>query len=138
MKPNTVSAAENYTGHLVNLVINDDIVPINPVNERNRLEWRDVIIGKVFGVPIVKRYFLHDSCFLPSRCEGTFYIVSSAVAKLYAEQRPDLIYPATYRENRDDKPVFDDEGKLLAVRRFRSPDMLVSNAEMKQLEKVYG
>jgi hypothetical protein len=133
-----ISAAENYTGHLINFVINDEIIPINPINNRNRLDWRDFTVGRVFGVPVVKRYFIHDKFFLPNKYEGTLYIVSSAVAKLYADQRKDLIYPATYRENRDDKPVFDDDGKLIAVRRFRSPDMLVSSAEMTQLEKVYG
>ena len=131
--------AENHTGHIINLVVTDDtpFYKVSPVTERKRLVWKEFTIANVLGVPVVKRYFINEQPYLPPIKDCTFHIVSSTVARLYSDIRGDLIYPATNKDSREDSPVFDRNNNLIAVRRLRSPDKLVTKEQIKNLKKVY-
>lgn len=99
----------NLTPHSV-VALRDDgtvalIVP--PSGQVLRLPEVTAPAGEVEGVPVVRKT-LDPAAELPPRVEGTYYIVSLAVAQV--ARREDFLVP--------DDLVRDEKGQVIGCRRF--------------------
>lgn len=63
---------------------------------------------------------------LPPQVEGKIYVVSKTVANLLAGKRDDFAYPGTHPDYDGAKIV---DSSIIGVRRFRLPDILVTDAD---------
>jgi len=61
---------------------------------------------------------------LPPQVEGKIYVVSKTVANLLAGKRDDFAYPGTHPDYDGAKIV---DSSIIGVRRFRLPDILVTD-----------
>jgi len=109
----------NATGHEVRKRRSDgSIRSYLPSPLTIRLASVDLPDRSIPGEDVVQRRFFHEP--LPVPNTGVVYIVSRKVAFAYAGIRNDFIYPDT-----ESGAERDSNGRILSVRRFRRPDILM-------------
>jgi len=109
----------NATGHTIRVRQQSGDLLVHPSTAMClRLVGADVRDWSIPDIEVVQRRFYHDPLLLPPQQDGVLYIVSRKFANAYATIRSDFVFPDTEDAERDLG------GRVLAVRRFRRPDVL--------------
>jgi hypothetical protein len=76
------------------------------------------------NLTFARKIYYIDLNDLPPQVEGKIYVVSKTVASLLAGKRDDFAYPGTHPDYDGAKIV---DSSIVGVRRFRLPDILVTD-----------
>jgi len=101
----------NLTPHTINIKTSGDTLSIAPSGEIARVTSVEEVVGKVAGIPVLKRTF-GDIEGLPASQKDTIYLVSSMVLSA-VKNRDDVFAPDTGAT-----AIRDDAGRIVAVTRL--------------------
>ena len=105
----------NLTPHTINVADKDGniIREIKPSGTVARVSTKEAPAGEIDGIPVVETKFGEVEG-LPEPQDGTVFLVSSIVRSAVPALRTDVLVPDT-----GPTAVRDEQGRIVAVRRFR-------------------